>query len=58
MNNLTMMEGEILTLPGNSGDVDLSRVNLKFPYQILIKLMQGDILKDEVILYLGWKKFK
>jgi len=56
VNNLTLMEEEVLSLPGNSGDVDINKLNLKFPYKVLIKLMQGDILKDEVILNLGWKK--
>lgn len=57
VNNLTMMEEEIVVLPGSSGDFDLSQIELKFPYKILVKLMQGDILKDEVVLDLGWKKF-
>ena len=57
VNNLTMMEEEIVVLPGSSGDVDLSKIDLKFPYKILVKLMEGDILKDEVVLDLGWKKF-
>ena len=57
VNNLTMMEEEVLKLSGNSGEVQLSKIDLKFPYLILVKLMQGDILKDEVILNLGWKNF-
>ncbi len=57
VNNLTMMEEEVLKLSGNSGEVQLSQIDLKFPYLILVKLMQGDILKDEVILNLGWKNF-
>ncbi len=57
VNNLTMMEEEVIELQGNSGVVELSRLNLDFPYLVLVKLMQGDILKDEVILDLGWKKF-
>ncbi len=56
VNNLTMMEKEVLMLPGNGGDVNISRLNLKFPYKVLIKLKQGDILKDEIIINLGWKK--
>lgn len=55
VNNLTMMEEEVLKLSGNSGEIRLSQIDLKFPYLILVKLMQGDILKDEVILDLGWK---
>ena len=57
VNNLTWMEEEVLKLPGTSGVVELSRLNLDFPYLVLVKLMQGDILKDEVILDLGWKRF-
>ena len=56
VNNLTLLEEEVLTLPGSGGEVDLSQLNLKFPYKVLIKLMQGDVLKDELILNLGWKK--
>jgi hypothetical protein len=56
VNNLTMMEEEALMLPGTGGEVDLSELKLKFPYKVLIKLMQGDVLKDEVVLNLGWKK--
>jgi hypothetical protein len=56
VNNLTLMEEEVLMLSGNSTDVDVKKLDLKFPYKVLIKLMQGDILKDEVILNLGWKK--
>jgi hypothetical protein len=56
VNNLTFIEEEVLTISGNSGDIDVQKLNLKFPYKVLVKLMQGDILKDEVILNLGWKK--
>ncbi|HEC62718.1 MAG TPA: hypothetical protein ENI27_10780 [bacterium] len=57
VDNLTMIEEEMLKLPGNGGVVDISRLNLDYPYKVLIKLLQQDILKDEVILDLGWKKF-
>ncbi len=56
VNNLTFLEEEVLTFEGNEGRVEIDKLNLKFPYKVLIKLMQGDILKDEVILNLGWKK--
>ena len=56
VNNLTLMEEEVLKIPGDGGDIDVKKLDLKFPYKVLIKLMQGDILKDEVILNLGWKK--
>jgi hypothetical protein len=56
VNNLTLMEEEFLKISGNSGEIDIKKLDLKFPYKVLVKLMQGDILKDEVILNLGWKK--
>ena len=57
VNNLTMMEQEILKFSGNKAVVNVSQLKLDFPYIVLVKLMQGDILKDEVVLNLGWKKF-
>jgi hypothetical protein len=57
VDNLTMIEEEMLKLPGNGGILDIPRLNLDYPYKVLIKLMQGDVLKDEVVLDLGWKKF-
>jgi hypothetical protein len=57
VNNLTMMEEEVLTLPGTIGEFQVSQLDLKFPYLILVKLMDGDILKDEVVLDIGWKQF-
>jgi hypothetical protein len=56
VNNLTLMEEKVLKISGNSGDIDIKKLDLKFPYKVLVKLMQEDILKDEVILNLGWKK--
>ena len=49
-------EEEVLKISGDGGDIDVKKLDLKFPYKVLVKLMQGDILKDEVILNLGWKK--
>jgi hypothetical protein len=56
VNNLTLMEEEVLKISGDGGDIDVKKLDLKFPHKVLVKLMQGDILKDEVILNLGWKK--
>jgi hypothetical protein len=56
VNNLTLMEEEVLKISGDGGDVDVKKLDLKFPHKVLVKLMLGDILKDEVILNLGWKK--
>ncbi|HUU27737.1 MAG TPA: hypothetical protein VM123_07985 [archaeon] len=57
VDNLTMMEEEALKLEGTGGVVQLDNLKLDFPYLVLVKLMQGGILKDEVILDLGWKRF-
>ena len=56
VNNLTLMEEEVLKISGDGGEIDVKKLDLKFPYKVLVKLIQGDILKDEVILNLGWKK--
>ncbi len=56
VNNLTWMEEEVLKLEGTSGIVQIARLNLDSPYLVLVKLMQGDVLRDEVVLDLGWKK--
>jgi hypothetical protein len=57
VNNLTMMEENNLNISGLSVEFNISDLNLKFPYKVLVKLMEGDILKDEVILDMGWKQF-
>jgi hypothetical protein len=58
VDNLTMMEQEALKIDGNSGQVALSDIDLKTPHKVLVKLMDdGNVLKDEVILDLGWKQF-
>jgi len=57
VNNLTMMEEEALSFSGTSGEFQLSQLDIDFPYLVLVKLMEGDILKDEVVLDMGWKKF-
>jgi hypothetical protein len=56
VNNLTMMEEEETTISGEGGTVNITQLELKFPYKILVKLMQGDTMKDEVIINSGWKK--
>ncbi len=57
VDNLTMIEEKVLTVPGNEAVVELSRLKLDYPYKVLVKLMQDGLLKDEVILDLGWKQF-
>jgi len=57
VNNLTMIEQETAKFSGNKAVVNVSQLKLNSPYIVLVKLMQNDILKDEVVLNLGWKKF-
>ncbi len=57
VDNLTLLEEEALKIEGTRGTVRISQLELDFPYLVLVKLMQGSLLKDEVILNLGWKKF-
>jgi hypothetical protein len=57
VDNLTLMEEEGLKIPGNKAAVDVARLKLDFPYLVLVKLMQDGVLKDEVIVNLGWKRF-
>jgi len=57
VDNLTMMEEEGLSIPGNEGMLDLSQLKVDFPYLVLVKLMQDGVLKDEIIVNTGWKQF-
>ena len=53
-----MAEEEVLKLPGSKATVEISKLKLDFPYLVIVKLMQQDVLRDEVILNLGWKRFE
>ncbi|HPG38070.1 MAG TPA: hypothetical protein PLP19_06300 [bacterium] len=57
VNNLTMMEEEKMKITGASGMVDLAQLDLKFPYKVIVKLMQDSVLKDEIIVDTGWLVF-
>lgn len=57
VDNLTLLEENQLVLSGNSAEIRLTELNLDFPYKVLIKLMQDDILIDQVVLNTGWKNF-
>jgi hypothetical protein len=57
VDNLTMMEKTALVIPGNQATIDLDQLKLDFPYLVLIKLMKNGVLKDEIIVNLGWKQF-
>ncbi|HNW59613.1 MAG TPA: hypothetical protein PKI62_08055 [bacterium] len=57
VDNLTMMEQPLLILPGTRAEVDLDTLKIDFPYLLLVKLMQDGVLKDEIIINLGWKQF-
>jgi len=56
-NSIYLMNKERVKIEGTSGEVQLQRLKLDFPYLVLVKLIQGDILKDEMIMALSWKKF-
>lgn len=57
VDNLTLIERERLTLPGTGGTVALAELELESPWLVLVKLMQDGLLRDELILDLGWKRF-
>jgi hypothetical protein len=57
VDNLTMIEKESVQFHGCRGTVDISELELEFPYLVLVKLMNGDVLVDQVILDFGWKRF-
>jgi hypothetical protein len=57
VDNLTMIEKEAVQLQGARGKVVINELGLEFPYLILLKLRRKDVLVDEVIIDLGWKKF-
>ena len=56
VDNLTMLEQEVTQIGSDQGVVDLDELNLEFPYLVLVKLMRGPVLVDEVIVDLGWKQ--
>ncbi|MDZ7724233.1 MAG: hypothetical protein U5R06_15865 [candidate division KSB1 bacterium] len=57
VDNLTFLEENQQIIPGHTGKVDISELQLDFPYKVIVKLMQDDILVDEVIVNTGWKQF-
>ena len=57
VDNLTMLETEAAHFQSTRGVVDVRELGLKFPYVVLVKLMKGSVLVDEVIVDMGWKRF-
>ncbi len=57
VDNLTFLEEEQQVIKGSSGKVDISALNLDFPYKVLVKLMNDDILVDQHVVNTGWKHF-
>jgi len=55
--NLTMMEEEKMELSGNDATVNLSDLDLDYPHKVLVKLMQDDVMIDQVIVDAGWYGF-
>ena len=50
-----MMEEGALNGEGYETTVDVDQLDLDFPYLLLVRLMVNGVLKDEVIVDLGWK---
>ena len=57
VDNLNMMEEEKMELRGDDATVNLSDLDLDYPYKVLVKLMQEDIMIDQVIIDAGWFNF-
>ncbi len=57
VDNLNMMEEEKMELSGNDATVNLSDLDLDYPHKVLVKLMQEDIMIDQVIVDAGWFNF-
>ena len=57
VDNLNMMEEEKMELSGNDATVNLSDLDLDYPHKVLVKLMQDDVMIDQVIVDAGWFNF-
>ena len=57
VDNLNMMEEEKMELSGNDATVNLSDLDLDYPHKVLVKLMQDDVMIDQVIVDAGWYGF-
>ena len=57
VDNLNMMEEEKMQLRGNDATVNLSDLDLDYPHKVLVKLMQDDVMIDQVIVDAGWYGF-
>ncbi len=57
VDNLTLLQEKQKVISGNTGEVNISELNLDFPYKIIVKLMQDDIMIDQLIVSAGWKNF-
>ena len=57
VDNLNMMEEEKMELSGNDATVNLSDLDLDYPHKVLVKLMQDDVMIDQVIVDAGWYSF-
>ena len=55
--NITMMEEEKMELSGNDATVNLSDLDLDYPHKVLVKLMQDEVMIDQVIVDAGWYGF-
>ena len=57
VHNLTMMEEEKMNFSGNDATIKLSELDLDYPHKVLVKLMQDDVMIDQVIVDAGWYGF-
>ena len=57
VHNLTMMEEEKMNFSGNDATIKLSELDLDYPHKVLVKLMQNDVMIDQVIVDAGWYGF-
>ena len=57
VDNLTLMEENKRIIEGNSAELNIGELDLRFPYLVIIKLMKDGILIDERIVDRGWKRF-
>jgi hypothetical protein len=57
VDNLNMMEEEKMQLRGNDATVNLSDLDLDYPHKVLVKLMQDEVMIDQVIVDAGWYGF-
>ena len=46
-----------MNFSGNDATIKLSELDLDYPHKVLVKLMQDDVMIDQVIVDAGWYGF-